>query len=179
MGIIINNKKILGTEPSVNPGDLGLFAGSDDNWYAKKSDGTSYQLGLGVYTKKLEITSAQVLTLNSSPVQFGISVPTGYYIQGLKCFLKAAFNSSAYTSNTNLAVRAVSSTRPQFDSTSYNTLLDFTSSTTSIITEYSGQKNEEQFVANADLEIYCPDGGDPSSGDSDITIYLTYTFIEI
>ena len=40
MSIFINNKKILGTEPSVNPGDLGLFAGSDDqsafNVWAKK-----------------------------------------------------------------------------------------------------------------------------------------------
>jgi hypothetical protein len=42
--MIINNKKIVGTEQSVNPGDLGLFAGSDDKFYVKKSDGTSYPL---------------------------------------------------------------------------------------------------------------------------------------
>lgn len=45
MSIFINNKKILGTEPSVNPGDLGLFAGVDDQFYVKKSDGTIYPIG--------------------------------------------------------------------------------------------------------------------------------------
>jgi hypothetical protein len=44
MSIFINNKKILGTEPSVNSGDLGLFAGVDDQFYVKKSDGTIYSL---------------------------------------------------------------------------------------------------------------------------------------
>lgn len=48
MGIIINNKKILGTEPSVNPGDLGLFAGVDDQFYVKKSDGTIYPIGSSI-----------------------------------------------------------------------------------------------------------------------------------
>lgn len=60
--MIINNKKVVGTEQSVNPGDLGIFAGSDDNWYVKKSDGTSYPLvGPSPSTGYLDISYSQFL----------------------------------------------------------------------------------------------------------------------
>lgn len=41
---IIFNKKILGTEPSVGVGNLGLFAASDEKFYVKQSDGTTYPI---------------------------------------------------------------------------------------------------------------------------------------
>jgi hypothetical protein len=45
--MIINNKKILGTEQSVKTGSLGLFAATDDNFYVKRSDGTCVLIGQG------------------------------------------------------------------------------------------------------------------------------------
>lgn len=70
MSIIINNKKIVGTEPSVGSGDLGLFAGSDDKFYVKKSDGTSYPLwftgGGGGSSSVISITYSALMSLANS-----------------------------------------------------------------------------------------------------------------
>ena len=45
MGIIINTKHIIGTEPSVDSGELGLFAGVGDKFYLKRSDGSVSEIG--------------------------------------------------------------------------------------------------------------------------------------
>jgi hypothetical protein len=72
MSIFINNKKILGTEPSVNSGDLGLFAGVDDQFYVKKSDGTIYSLS--------SITGENFVFIptNGTPVENGTALTNEY-----------------------------------------------------------------------------------------------------
>jgi hypothetical protein len=72
MSIFINNKKILGTEPSVNSGDLGLFAGVDDQFYVKKSDGKIYSLS--------SITGENFVFIptNGTPVENGTALTNEY-----------------------------------------------------------------------------------------------------
>jgi hypothetical protein len=75
MSIFINNKKILGTEPPVNIGDLGLFAGVDDQFYVKKSDGSTYALGSGSASSitSVEIINNQLIFTEANGATFGAS----------------------------------------------------------------------------------------------------------
>ena len=97
MSIFINNKKIIGTEPSVNSGDLGLFAESNDVWYVKKSDGTTYPLGSGgsgsVSIDLNQISFGTNTGLTSSPF-FTIDSNDIYLIFGSNSISGTSSNSS-------------------------------------------------------------------------------------
>lgn len=128
-----------------------------------------------VYTAKLDIPSAQVLTLNTTPVAFGLTVPTGYYARPLSADLKAIYNSLKYVTNTNIWIRSVGATDPILKITSG---LNFSFDTFTRFDMQDGAANDASFIDHADLEIYVPTGN-PTAGDSDITIYITYMLIEL
>lgn len=92
MSIIINNKKVLGTEPNVSPGNLGLFAGSDDRWYAKSSDGTSYPLIKEALYMKLgeldytELNNLSYTVLDTIALTQSLSIPANSEV--LKLYAK-------------------------------------------------------------------------------------------
>ena len=169
MSMIINNKKVVGTEQSVNPGDLGIFAGSDDNWYVKKSDGTSYPLSQSVKTVKITIPTAQVLTLYTTPVAFGLTVPVGYYAQLLSAQMKATYGGTPYATNVTLeigfpSVKAIFSDNVLGFNANAFFNMDF---------ESSGAQ-----VSATDV-VVSVNAGNPTAGNSDIDIYLTYTLVEL
>lgn len=118
----------------------------------------------------LVIPSAQVLTLNGTPVDFDITVPTGYYVQPVSApVLKASYNSAAYATNTTLQV-FLASADPMFE----QDVLGFTDDVFQPIeTNYTASRvlaiNQVPYVTVAT--------GNPTAGDSDITITLTYLLI--
>jgi len=78
MSLLINNKKILGTEPNITPGNLGLFAGSDDMWYVKKDNGESYPLsitGMSFSNGVLYLSSGNMTFTSSISFGDGLSIP--------------------------------------------------------------------------------------------------------
>jgi hypothetical protein len=129
-----------------------------------------------VYTAKLVIPSADVLTLNATPVPFGITVPTGFYISPLRadCFID--FNSAAYAANTNLRIRAVGATAGDYI-LGANGILAAAGNTFAGLSMQNGAANSINFITAADFEVFVPTGN-PTTGDSDVTIYLTYLLIE-
>lgn len=119
------------------------------------------------------IPTAQVLTLNTTPVAFGITVPVGYIpiIIG-EVLLSATYVSATYATNTNIRIQSVGGS---FDNVSTNGALGFGAT---VIRSLDLQKNSTGllYLDGADLEIYVPTGN-PTAGDSDITITLTYILI--
>lgn len=125
-----------------------------------------------VHVKKLTLTNAQVLTLNGTPIQFGITVPTGCYIKPLSCDLRMQFNTTSYN-NEVISIQAVGSTVPVYATTFEDTISVFRS-----LEEGSFNFDSVKYVANADFEVYAP-SANPTSGDSNITLYLTYVMIPV
>lgn len=144
---------------------------ADDEVWTRSDNGV---LHIGGY-KKLDIATADVLTLGSTPVQFGITVPTGYIpvvVGGV--FVQSTYNSAAYATNTDLAVRSVGGSNNVVFSSS---VLGFTADIFRNI-QFTAPTSGLLYVSGADLEVYVP-SGDPTTGNSDISIILPYRLIKI
>jgi hypothetical protein len=123
----------------------------------------------GIQYAKLTIPTAQVLTLFTTPRAFGLTVPTGYYVQLVSAQMKATYNSVPYATNIDLEV-GFSGVKPIFT----DNVLGFSSSTfVNLDYESSG------LVSAASDVIVSVNAGNPTAGNSDITIYISYLLIEI
>jgi hypothetical protein len=123
----------------------------------------------GIQYAKLTIPTAQVLTLFTTPRAFGLTVPTGYYVQLVSAQMKATYNSVPYATNIDLEV-GFSGVKPIFT----DNVLGFSSSTfVNLDYESSG------VISAASDVIVSVNGGNPTAGNSDITIYISYLLIEI
>ena len=153
------------SEPYLNTADNQVWVGFNSNPHC-------------IYGNvKKTITSAQVLTLNGTPVPFGISVPAGFYISPLRADCYIDFNSAAYATNTNLRIRAVGATAGDFI-IGANGILAAVGNTFAGLAMQNGAANSINFITAADFEVFVPTGN-PTAGDSDITIYLTYMLIPV
>ena len=128
-----------------------------------------------IKTVKLHIPSANVLTLASVPISFGITAPVGYYAVGLSCQIKATYATTAYATATIIKIGSSTGSIAMFS----GNLLNFTANTFVSIPIVSGVKDEEQYDNGNDFIAAVQGGSDPTAGDSDIDIYLTYTLIEL
>jgi hypothetical protein len=118
---------------------------------------------------KLTITSAEVLALNSTPKAFGLTVPTGYYVQLVSAQMKATYNSVPYATNINLEV-GFSGVKPIF----LDDVLGFNSN------RFANLDYESSGVISAASDVIVSvNNGNPTAGNSDITIYLTYILVEL
>jgi len=127
----------------------------------------------GVVLKQAElvIPSAQVLTGNSSPVSFGITVPSGFGIDLIGGSITFDYGSSPYATNMTAGVRTVGATDLQLAGAH---ILNATQSCTrKLIGNSKSQASDTQIIADADIEFYVS-GGDPTGGDSDITVKVLY-----
>ena len=119
------------------------------------------------------IPTAQVLTLNTTPVAFGITVPVGYIPVVIgEVLLSSTFNSVAYATNTNIAIQSVGGSQLIVKGISR---LAFSASVMTTL-DIQGTPSGIRYVSGADLEVYVQTG-DPTAGDSDITVTLTYILI--
>lgn len=120
------------------------------------------------------IPSAEVLTMNTTPVALGLNVPTGYFpnIVG-DIWLGATYGSAAYATNTSLRIRSVGGSQNYVSAVN---ALAFSADVLIPLTK-NAVTSGKGFELGADLEVYVP-SGNPTAGDSDITIYGQYTLIE-
>lgn len=123
---------------------------------------------------KLVIPTAQVLTLNSVPVAFGLTVPTGYAIQGITASLKLDFNSVAYATNTQVKLLINGAAQYQFI---FNSAV-LASAANTFNSVGMGALSGNNLISATDMTVTV-NTGDPTAGNSDITIYLTYVLIKI
>ena len=122
-----------------------------------------------VKTVKITIPTAQVLTLYTTPVAFGLTVPVGYYAQLLSAQMKATYGGTPYATNVTLeigfpSVKAIFSDNVLGFNANAFFNMDF---------ESSGAQ-----VSATDV-VVSVNAGNPTAGNSDLDIYLTYTLIEL
>jgi hypothetical protein len=123
----------------------------------------------------ISIPSADVLTLFTTPYLLIPSPGIGYFIQVLTASCKVDFNSIAYATSTTLNIYTDTATRIQHV---LNNVLNATASRISV----SAQQGifaaaDTQLIS--DKAVYLTSSGfDPTAGDSDIVIYLSYKIIQ-
>ena len=120
----------------------------------------------------LTISSADVLTLNTTPLTI-VGAVAGYAIEVVSASVKIAFGSVAYATNVNLTIENSGVTDTQF-------ALQCLNSTVSTIRRLNGQTatgtTDTQLLENTDLVVSVATGN-PTAGDSDITVYVNYRLI--
>ena len=183
--IKIKRSTVSGTVPTVAPSDDHtqpspawtatdiykgeLFINQADNVIWSRGDDGVFCIG---GSAELTIASADVLTLNSTPLTI-VSAVSGYAIEVVSASRKLDFNTTAYATNTDLQLitsGASTSTQAQARiNSSVSNILLMDKSTPGLATS-------TQLLANADLLVKV-DGGNPTAGDSDVTVYVNYRLI--
>ena len=184
--IKIKRSTVSGTVPTVAPSDDHtqpspawsatdiykgeLFINQADNVVWSRGDDGVFCIG---GTAELTIASADVLTLNSIPLTI-VSAVSGYAIEVVSASLKLDFNSAAYATNTMMTIITSGATEPQADNS-----IDATVARTGRFRHRSTSgisPTATQMIANADLQVSV-DAGNPTAGDSDVTVYVNYRLI--
>ena len=145
-----------------------LFINQADNVIWSRGDNGVFCIG---GSAELTIASADVLTLNSTPLII-VSAVSGYAIEVVSASRKLDFNTTAYATNTDLQLITSGATSVQAQArinSSVSNTLCIDKSTPALATS-------TQILANADLLVKVGTGN-PTAGDSDITIYVHYRLI--
>jgi hypothetical protein len=123
----------------------------------------------------ITIASADVLKLNITPIEIVAAPGAGYAIEVISASARVIYNSAAYATNTTIQVESNGATTSQFR------LLNGINQTISShrsLGRYVSANTETQIIENAALQVFVP-SGNPTAGDSDITVYVTYRIIEL
>jgi len=122
----------------------------------------------------LSIATADVLTLNSIPVELVAAPGAGYAIEVINASLKMVYNSVAYATNTS--VQLLVSGAAQYQSAFNGSVLSSASSTFNSIGKSALAGTN--VIENAALNVTVGTG-DPTAGDSDIEIFVLYRLIAV
>jgi hypothetical protein len=126
-------------------------------------------------TAKLTIATADVLHLNTTPIEVVAAPGAGYAIEVISASMKMVYVSATYATNTSLELLTAGATNSQASTViknSASTIRRFADATT------LASATATQLVDNAALNVTVA-SGDPTAGDSDITIYVTYRIITL
>lgn len=127
-----------------------------------------------VHTAVLTLSSAEILALNTTPIQFGLNVPAGYFPQIVgDIWMAGAFNGTPYATNTSLRIRSVGGLQNYVSAVN---ALNFTADCLIPLAK-NAITSGKGFELGADLEMYVPTGN-PTAGDGTATLYLTYVLIQ-
>jgi len=120
---------------------------------------------------ELTLSSAQILALNTTP-QTIVPAVAGYAIEAISVSVKLDYNSSAYATNTNLLIMTDTANNPQYKRDSLLT------QTIDAVWKFPevGPPSGTQLIANKALTATIATG-DPTAGDSPITIFVNYRLI--
>jgi len=124
---------------------------------------------------KVVIPTAQVLTLNSAPVQLVAAPGAGYAIEVISASVKIDFNATAYATNTDINVVCSGALQSQLKD---NVLAASVSTVRKLLPVSGLSATDTQLISNASL-LVSVGTGDPTAGDSDITVYCTYRIITL
>lgn len=154
------------TATDIYKGEL-FFNQADGVLWSRDDNGVTCLGG----SASVELTPAQVKTLNSTPITI-VGAVSGYAIEVVSASVKIAFNTTAYATNTNLYVITDTANNPQYKNDS---LLTQTVDAAYKFTE-AGPASGTQLIANKALTVTVATG-DPTTGDSTVTVYVNYRLI--
>lgn len=170
--------------PTINTVDLD---GTETIWVQK--NGVDYKLstdnikqygGCDVYCTSLVIPTAQVLTLNGTPLTIVSAPPTGYAIEVLSCSAKMVYAGVAYATNGDVWIYTDGATLPQFMFYSTSFLFGTVSRTmrgAEIAATFGvAGATDTQVISAAALKVKVATGN-PTAGTSNITISVHYRLI--
>ena len=171
------------TVPSSNDHTDGTWIATDiykGELFYNQADGVLWTRGdSGIEciqgTAKLTIASADVLTLNTTPIEIVAAPGAGYAIEVISASMKMVYVSATYVTNTSLELITAGATNSQASTViknSASTIRRFADATT------LASATATQLVENAALNVTVA-SGDPTAGDSDITVYVTYRIITL
>ena len=143
----------------------------------KVYDGAEWQ-GLTYGTTQdttITIATAAVLTLNATPVTIVAAPGSGKAIEVVSASVKLDFNSAAYATVNTVILETSGATERQFDVD----ILDATVSTVrKMIAIHASGATDTQLIDNAALTVKAKTSN-PTTGDSDIKVYLRYRIIDL
>jgi hypothetical protein len=171
------------TVPSSNDHTDGTWIATDiykGELFYNQADGVLWTRGdSGIEciqgTAKLTIATADVLHLNTTPIEIVAAPGAGYAIEVISASMKMVYNSATYSTNTSLELLTAGATDSQASTTiknSASTIRRFSDAIT------LGSATATQLVDNAALNVTVA-SGDPTAGDSDITVYVNYRIITL
>jgi hypothetical protein len=171
------------TVPSSNDHTDGTWIATDiykGELFYNQADGVLWTRGdSGIEciqgTAKLTIATADVLHLNTTPIEIVAAPGAGYAIEVISASMKMVYNSATYATNTSLELITAGATNSQASTViknSASTIRRFADATT------LASATATQLVDNAALNVTVA-SGDPTAGDSDITVYVTYRIITL
>jgi len=123
----------------------------------------------------ITIPTAEVLTLNTTPVEIVPAPGVGYAIEVISVSMKMVFVSAAYAANTTLQAITSGATVSQFE----GNVLDASVSKQAKLSlvEASGATST-QIIENAAVNMKAKTG-DPTTGDSDIQVFVLYRILAV
>lgn len=129
----------------------------------------------GIVKATVSIASANVLNLGTTPYLLIASPGAGYYIQVLSASCKVDFNTTAYAVSISPSVYTDTATSDQH--TFFNALNATVSRISVSAQQGISAAADTQLISNKG--VYLTSGGvNPTAGDSDIIIYLTYKIVQ-
>ena len=145
-----------------------LFFNQADGVLWSRDDNGVVCLGGSV---SLTIASADVLTLNTTPITL-VGAVAGYAIEVVNASVKVDFNTTPYATYTTIQLITDTATSQQANA-------DIGATVTQIgkfRTTEAGSPSATQLIANKSLTVTV-DSGNPTAGDSDITVFVNYRLI--
>ena len=128
-----------------------------------------------IYTFRVPITSAQVLTMNTTPITLVAAPGVGYEIELITSSCKLTYNSVDYATNTHIHIITDTAASGMFQHLLTNTLLASLTRTTigAGPVGVNPGTTGAQLIENKALKCFVP-VGNPTAGNSDIVVYGTY-----
>lgn len=119
------------------------------------------------------LSTAQILALNTTPITL-VAAVAGYAIEAVSVSVKLDYNSVAYATNTNLLIMTDTAGNPQYKRDSLLT------QTVDVVWKFPevAPTTGTQLIANKALTATVATG-DPTAGNSPITIFVNYRLIPV
>lgn len=128
-----------------------------------------------VLITKLTLTTAQILTLSTIPIQIVPAPGVGFALQVIDAMIRLNYNSIAYTTNPTIAISNSGSSLYQY---SIPRVLGDTITKIGVGANQFSAIGVSQVIENTALMVSVI-GVDPLAGNSSINVYLTYGIVAL
>ena len=138
-------------------GDNSKFLNQQGEWITINTD--------GLLRVKVTVTSEEILNSFTNPVELIPAPPAGFYIDPISIVFRFDYNTTSYATNTNSFIT--------FGVQNVSSKIDLTradSDMGKVALEGEGFSGAMEFTVK---------GGNPTAGDSDLIIFITYQLVEL
>jgi hypothetical protein len=118
-----------------------------------------------IQTIKVTVTSAEILDAYDTPVELIPAPPAGFYIDPISIMLRFDYNTTPYATNTS-GIIVLSDEGNVAD-------IDLSRTDSDVLKEQTGV-----FVTEGAM-LFTVETGNPTAGDSDLIIFITYQLVEL